>query len=153
MRFINFNLYFSKMIIFLRKAITFFILQTIFEGIIIIIFMYVGIPYNNTLPSNEFCYEIVIGVLMTHCVAKILLYGWLYVILFFFFNQLFIKIIITEYRRLGIINIILSISLPLFLLYIHNLYFLKILNMFLSALITSFVIFMYKEIMPTRHKK
>lgn len=124
-------------IIYLLKALKYFIIQTLSEVILICILIYLGLPYSGIILGNEHLYEIIIGVLGYHALFKSLIYSWFYFILFVLISFL---IKCKKEMEFGIINAFLSLLLPFVILLIRHLLFSEMANAFISTIAASVLI-------------
>ncbi len=118
------------------QGLKYFILQTLMEVIIIIVLLYLGIPYFEMKVGNESFYKMVIGVLGYYALIKCIYYGWIYLIAFTGIG--FIWRLKTRFAY-SLLNAILSITYIMLFL-INGKQFSWVLNPLLACIAASSII-------------
>ena len=125
---------------YLLNGIKYFAMQSIGETIFIIILMYFGLPYSGMLVGGEPLWEVIIGILGYHAFFKLLIYGWVYLPLFVGIN--FYKGFHSE-LQFSIVNAVLSLLLPVLILFLRHLSIHEMENIFIATFITSGLIILF----------
>lgn len=118
------------------QGLKYFILQTLIEVSIIIMLLYLGLPYFEMNVGNEGFYQIVIGVLGYYALIKCIYYSWIYLIAFTGIS--FIGKLKTRFAY-SLLNAILSITYIMLFL-INGRLFSWVLNSLLACIAASLII-------------
>ena len=119
-------------------GIFYFIVQTTFEILLMLLLIYTGLPYFNMGPDDIF--QVLGGLIVYYAISKILYLGFIYLILFTLFSSFFQ----INYR---ILNGLLSIGLYVLIMLYYNRNIYKMANPILAICISSIIIyFVFKRI-------
>jgi hypothetical protein len=126
----------KKFVKYLIIGMKYFLFQTLLEVCVIVLLLYLGIPFFEMNVGNEHFYEIVIGVLGFYALLKCIYYSWIYLSCF---------IGISIYRNyetpfaFSIVNAVLSIIYILIFL-INGRPFSWVLNQLIATVVSSILI-------------
>ena len=112
-------------------------LQTLLETALIVVLMYMGISYSEIIVDGEPLWEAIIGILGYHAIFKSIMYSWIYLLIF-----VTVAFIVNPNKQVifCFINGVLSLLLPLVILFLRGLTILEMANVFIATLLASAII-------------
>lgn len=133
----------------LLNGIRYFVIQSLGETFFIIVLMYLGLPYSEMLVGGEPLWEIIIGILGYNAFFKLLIFGWIYLLLF---------VGISAYKKdksqffFSLVNGLLSLLLPLAILFLRHLDLKEMANILIATVLTSALIIATVKIRENRKR-
>ena len=119
------------------NGLKYFMLQTLLETALIVVLMYMGISYSEIIVDGEPLWEAIIGILGYHAMFKSNMYFWIYLLIF-----VTVAFIVKPNKQIifCFINGVLSLLLPLVILFLRGLTILEMANVFIATLLASAII-------------
>jgi hypothetical protein len=119
------------------NGLKYFMLQTLLETALIVVLMYMGISYSEIIVDGEPLWEAIIGILGYHAIFKSIMYSWIYLLIF-----VTVAFIVNPNKQVifCFINGVLSLLLPLVILFLRGLTILEMANVFIATLLASAII-------------
>jgi len=132
------------------NGLKYFVLQTLLETALIVVLMYMGLSYSEMIVGGEPLWEIIIGILGYHAMFKSMIYSWIYLLLF-----ITVGFIVKPKNQVtfSFINGVLSLLLPLVILFLRGLTVLEMANVFIATLLASAIIIGAVKIMENRKRQ
>jgi len=132
------------------NGLKYFVLQTLLETALIVVLMYMGFSYSEMIVGGEPLWEIIIGILGYHAMFKSMIYSWIYLLLF-----ITVGFIVKPKNQVtfSFINGVLSLLLPLMILFLRGLTVLEMANVFIATLLASAIIIGAVKIMENRKRQ
>lgn len=111
--------------------------QTLLETALIVVLMHMGISYSEIIVGGEPLWEIIIGILGYHAMYKSIIYSWIYLLIF-----VTVGFIVKPNKQVifCFVNGVLSLLLPLVILFLRGLTVLEMANVFIATLLASAII-------------
>lgn len=127
----------KRVLTYILVGCKYFVLQTFLEVVFILFLMYLGFSYSNMQVGNEQFYENVLGILWFHGFFKAIIFGIPFLVLF---TSICLIGNFKSKIRYSLVNLILSLSLPITIKFLRDLTFVEMGSVFIATILASLVI-------------